>query len=108
MVNAGRYARGAVVAAFQMIGGIEKFAEWADDNPTEFYTKMFGKTIGREIETKSTDSVEELLKVLDGEAEDITEQVEKEQATADAQAIPASMFEMMAASKLYADAEPID
>ena len=76
MVNAGRYSRGAVIAAFEMIGGMDTFANWADENQSEFYTKLFGKTIGREMETKSSDSVEEYLKILDGEAEDITDHVE--------------------------------
>ena len=76
MVNAGRYSRGATIAAFEMIGGLETFAEWAMENKSEFYTKLFGKTIGRETETKSSDSVEEYLKILDGEAEDITDRVE--------------------------------
>ena len=31
MVNAGRYSRGAVIAAFEMIGGLDTFAEWADE-----------------------------------------------------------------------------
>lgn len=76
MVNAGRYSRGAVIAAFEMIGGIETFAEWADENQGEFYTKLFGKTIGREVENKSSDSVEEYLKILDGECEEVVDHVE--------------------------------
>ena len=74
IVNAGRYSRGAVLMAFEMIGGMETFAEWASENQTDYYTKMFTKLIGREVEHKSTDSVENMLKILDGEAEieDIT------------------------------------
>lgn len=76
MVNAGRYSRGAVIAAFQMIGGLETFADWAEENKGEFYTKLMGKTIGREVETKSSDNLESMLEILDGEAEDITDRVE--------------------------------
>jgi len=72
-VNAGRYSRAAVVMAFEMIGGIETFAQWAEENPDEFYTKMFGKMIGRETEQTSSDDVEDMLNVLDGECEDITD-----------------------------------
>ena len=73
MVNAGRYSRGAVIAAFEMMGGIEAFAEWALENQSEYYTKMFGKVIGREIEVKSTDGLEDMLTILDGEVEEIQE-----------------------------------
>lgn len=72
IVNAGRFARGATIMAFEMMGGIENFVQWAENNETEFYTKMFGKVIGREVENKNSDSVESLLKILDGEAEDVT------------------------------------
>jgi len=106
--NAGKYSRGAVVAAFEMIGGVQKFAEWAEDNKTEFYTKLLGKTIGRETETKPSDSVEEYLKILDGEAEDITDEVNKVRSLEKAEPIPDIVFELMAASKIYTDAEPID
>ncbi len=76
MVNAGRYSRGAVIAAFEMMGGLDTFVDWASENKSEYYTKMFAKTIGREVENKSSDSVEEYLKILDGEAEDVTDRVE--------------------------------
>jgi len=106
-VNAGRYARGAVAAAFQMIGGIEKFAEWAEDNPTEFYTKMFGKVIGRETETKATDNVEALLKILDGEAVDITDQVAAEMNVKPTPLRTETASILGEASKMYAAAEPV-
>lgn len=70
-VNAGKYSRAAVIAAFEMMGGLETFAEWADENKSEFYTKMFGKVIGREVEHKTPDSLEDILGILDGEAEEI-------------------------------------
>ena len=72
-VNAGRYSRAAVIMAFEMTGGIETFAQWAEDNPDEFYTKMFAKLIGRETEANSTDDVEDMLSVLDADFEDVTD-----------------------------------
>lgn len=75
MINAGRFSRGAVIAAFEMMGGIETFARWALENQSEYYTKMFGKVIGREIEVKSTDGLEDMLTILDGEVEEIEEAV---------------------------------
>ncbi len=107
MVNAGRYSRGAVICAFEMMGGIETFAEWADENKTEFYTKMFGKTIGRETENKSSDSVEEMLKVLDGEAEDITDQVEAPPPP-QMRHVSNTQIKMAEAAQKWADNEPID
>ncbi len=81
-VNAGRYTRGAVLAAYQMIGGLETLATWADDNQGEFFTKMFAKVIGREVEIGVADSVEALLdkldnnilenSIIDGEFEDVS------------------------------------
>jgi hypothetical protein len=35
---------GAMAEAFEAIGGVTRFAMWADSNPTEFY-KLMGKTI---------------------------------------------------------------
>lgn len=41
--HVGRYAGSVVVAAFHMIGGVERFAEWCDANPTSFYEKIWAK-----------------------------------------------------------------
>lgn len=50
--NVGKYARGAVLHAFQQIGGTEALAAWAVENPTDFYTKLFPKIIARETESR--------------------------------------------------------
>lgn len=78
VVNAGSYSRASIIAAFEMTGGLERFADWAADNPTDFYTKLFGKLLGREVASESNkkDDVEDLLDVLDLEAEDITDETE--------------------------------
>jgi P2-related tail formation protein len=65
MENMGRYSRGVVKAVFESIGGVERMAEWADENPGEFYTKLFAKTITRETEIGTTEGVEALLERLD-------------------------------------------
>jgi hypothetical protein len=72
LVSASKYSRTAIIMAFEMMGGIESFAEWAMNNKSEFYTKMFGKVIGKETEQGSEDPVEDYLKILDAEAEDVT------------------------------------
>ena len=78
-VSAGRFSRGAIVAAFELNGGLETFADWAKENPTDFYTRMFGRIIGKEAlePTKGPDDVEDLLETIeDAEYEDITDSVE--------------------------------
>lgn len=62
LLSAGRYAREAVLTTFEMIGGVERMAEWADENPKDFYTKLFAKTITREVESTGGDnSLDELV-----------------------------------------------
>lgn len=63
--HAGRYARECVLVAFEMIGGVERMAAWAKDNPTEFYTKLFPKVITKEVELHTSEGVEDLLARLD-------------------------------------------
>ena len=66
MVHAGKYARNAVMTVFQQIGGTDAMALWADANQTDFYTKLFGKTMTREVEDAATqDTIEDLLGKLD-------------------------------------------
>lgn len=112
-VNAGRYSRAAVIMAFEMNGGIEKFAEWAEENPSEFYTKMFGKLIGREVEQTKSDDVEDMLDILDGDATEIVDADLVEDAPDEVFETPAPpTFErdlrLVRAAQQYADAEPLD
>lgn len=63
--HAGRYARECVLVAFEMIGGVERMADWAGRNPGEFYTKLYPKVITREVEVHAPEGVEDLLLKLD-------------------------------------------
>jgi len=45
--HVGRYAGAVVMAVFEQIGGINRMAEWADHNYTDFATKLFPKMIQR-------------------------------------------------------------
>lgn len=82
MVAAGKRSRQIVLDVFDMIGGVERMAEWAEQNPGEFYTKIFTKTITREAEVNHTVGVESMLDmleaaedeglVLEGEYEEVT------------------------------------
>lgn len=51
--------------AFEMIGGVERMADWADENPGEFYTKLFPKILTREVEVQGTVTVEDAIARLD-------------------------------------------
>lgn len=65
IAHAGRYAREAVLVAFEMIGGTHRLADWADRNPGEFFTKLLPKVITREVELSTSSGIEELLHQLD-------------------------------------------
>lgn len=65
--SVGKYARSAVLFAFENMGGPEKLAEWAEENPDEFYTKLFPKIIARESEVTHHKTVDQLMDVIDGD-----------------------------------------
>lgn len=65
----GKYARGAVLYAFEEVGGPKGLATWAKTNPGEFYTKLFPKIITRETEVHHTRGVDELMDIIDAEYE---------------------------------------
>jgi hypothetical protein len=68
IAHAGRYAREAVLTAFEMIGGVDRLADWASKNPDLFYTRLFGKIVTREVEVHASEGIEDLLARLDGTA----------------------------------------
>ena len=87
-----------------MMGGVETFALWATENQSDFYTKMFGKVIGRELEVKSTDGLEDMLTVLDAEPEDIEEaEIVKEPVI---KTMSETRYKMAMAAEEYARNEP--
>lgn len=67
--SAGRYARGAVLYAFERIGGADGLADWAENNQSDFYTKLFTKVVTREVEVSDNRTVDELMDALDGDYE---------------------------------------
>lgn len=107
MVSASKVSRGAVMVAFEMMGGVEEFANWAMLNPHDFYTKMFGKTIGREVEHSQATAPEDILDILDGEAEDITDLKFEDLPAEDAQQ-PAMDLRLSRMAGIYAEGEDID
>lgn len=65
--NVGRYAGNVVLSVFEQIGGVDAMADWAEENPTDFYTKTFSKiiTAPKQIEVGGTITLEEAVKALD-------------------------------------------
>jgi hypothetical protein len=63
--HVGRYAGRMVLTAFDMIGGVDRLAAWAEKNPGEFFTKVFPKVIAKPHEVGVSEGVENLLERLD-------------------------------------------
>lgn len=65
--NIGRYAGSVVMTVFEEVGGVEAMADWAEENPGDFYTKLLPKVITapRQIEVGGTITLEEAVKALD-------------------------------------------
>lgn len=71
--HVGRFAGALVLSCFEQIGGLDRMAEWADNNPTDFYTKLFPKMISRsqQVDVSGTltldDAIERLERMDEGE-----------------------------------------
>ena len=67
--NIGRYAGNVVMSVFDQIGGADALADWAEENPDDFYTKLLPKiiTAPKQIEVGGTITLEEAVKALDME-----------------------------------------
>lgn len=65
--HVGRYAGAVVLACYEQMGGLQRFVNWADDNPTDFYTKMFAKTIQRstQVDTNLHLSIDDAISGLE-------------------------------------------
>lgn len=75
----GRMGGALVLSCFEMIGGLPRMASWADQNPTDFYTKLFPKVISRsqQVDVSGTltidDAITRLEKVSGIEEADFTD-----------------------------------
>jgi hypothetical protein len=67
--NLPRYAGSVVMTVFEQIGGTRRMAEWADENPSDFYTKLFPKLIStpKDVNVSGKVSIEEAVRILDAE-----------------------------------------
>jgi hypothetical protein len=55
--HVGRFAGALVMSCFEQMGGLPRMANWADENPTDFYTKLFPKMISRSQQVDVTGSL---------------------------------------------------
>jgi len=81
--HVGRYAGALVMSCFAQIGGIDRMAQWADHNPTDFYTKLFPKMISRstQVDVSGTLTIDDAInrlermdEVIEGSFEEIPQQ----------------------------------
>lgn len=65
--HVGRFAGALVLSTFEMIGGLPRMAQWADDNPTDFYTKLFPKMISRsqQVDVSGTLTIDDAISRLE-------------------------------------------
>lgn len=76
--HVGRYSGAVVGTVFEMMGGVARMTAWADQNPTDFYTKLFPKLIQRSqsVDVSGTltidDAISRLERMEEGEYTDIT------------------------------------
>jgi len=88
--NIGKYARGAILYAFEQVGGPEALTDWAARNPDDFYTKLFPKIVTRETEVHHVKTMDDLMDILDGDFE-IVEQVSPHDSTTDMPDLPQNL-----------------
>lgn len=66
--HVGRYAGGLVLACFEQIGGLDRMASWADQNPTDYFTKLLPKIISRstQVDVSGSITIDEAISRLEG------------------------------------------
>lgn len=67
----GKYAGAAIMAAFHMIGGVERLANWADSNPTDFFTKVMPKVVQRssQVDVSGTLTIDDAITRLENQTQ---------------------------------------
>lgn len=77
--HVGRFAGAFVMTVFEQIGGVPRMASWADQNPTDFYTKLFPKMIQRSTAVEHTgtltidDAITRLERMEDADYDEVDE-----------------------------------
>lgn len=69
----GRFSGALVASCFEMIGGLPRMAKWADNNPTDFYTKLLPKIISRtaQVDVSGSITLDEAISRLESSSEPI-------------------------------------
>lgn len=71
-----RRSANAVSDAFDLMGGVRRLVVWADENPTDFYTKIWNRTIqtNQQVEHSGEITIKTAIPrtPLDGEYEDVS------------------------------------
>ena len=67
--HVGRFSGALVLSCFEQIGGLNRMAQWADTNPTDFYTKLLPKIISRstQVDVSGSITIDEAISRLEGE-----------------------------------------
>lgn len=65
--HVGRFAGAVVMSVFEQIGGVRRMAEWADENPTDYFTKIFPKMISRsqQVDVSGTLTIDDAITRLE-------------------------------------------
>lgn len=65
--HVGRFAGALVMSCFEQMGGLPRMANWADENPTDFYTKLFPKMISRsqQVDVSGTLTIDDAITRLE-------------------------------------------
>lgn len=65
--HVGRFAGALVLSCFEQMGGLPRMASWADQNPTDFYTKLFPKMISRSqhVDVSGTLTIDDAISRLE-------------------------------------------
>jgi hypothetical protein len=63
----GRFSGAVVMSVFEQIGGAPRMAVWADQNPTDFFTKLFPKMIARSqhVDVSGTLTIDDAISRLE-------------------------------------------
>lgn len=70
--HVGKYAGALVMACFEQVGGLERMASWADQNYTDFATKLLPKIIQRStaVEHSGTIGIDDAIMRLESQTID--------------------------------------
>ncbi len=89
-VNVGQYAKAQTLLVYEMLGGVEAYAKWAEDSKDDYYNKHWGKLISVQLEHTGSGGgpIEYAAKTdaeLDNEIARLTKELSDEEVVEDAE-----------------------